>query len=201
MRSARCLFLIPFLCLAAFAQQPTEDAPKPPDPAAMMARWVKMSTPKAEHKWLQGLAGEWETESSLYMAGPDQKPQVSKGKATANAVMGGRYVRINHTGSMMGMPMQGECTIGFDNYMRNFTMVWIDTLGTATSVAKGHFNQDQTAITFYGQMDDWSMELPGKTIRYTYTLVNPNELRFDMYDLHAGPDYKVITVTYRRPQP
>ena len=50
----------------------------------------------------------------------------------------------------------------------------------------------------YGGMDELSMKVTGRTVKYVTRVIDENTYVFDIIDLHAGDDYKVVEVTYTR---
>ena len=78
-----------------------------PSQEEMMKRWKDAATPGDAHKVLDNFVGSWETESSVWMGGPDKPPSVTKGTAEVKWVLDGRFVQQEMTGEMMGAPMHG----------------------------------------------------------------------------------------------
>src|ERR1700741_3007441 len=72
----------------------------------------EMPKPQKEHAWLEQLAGEWESESQMFVA-PGQPPMTAKGGSTARMI-GGFWLVEENKGEIMGMPYTGILTVGYD---------------------------------------------------------------------------------------
>jgi len=51
------------------------------------------------------MTGSWEFETKMWMEGPGAPPALSKGTAEMKMIMGGRFLRQDLKGEMMGMPL------------------------------------------------------------------------------------------------
>jgi hypothetical protein len=63
---------------------------------------------------------------------------------------------------------------------------------------KGIADPSYKRWTYYGEMDEPGLGVIGRHVKYVTRIVDENTYVFDIYDLHAGDDYKVIEMTYRR---
>ncbi len=61
---------------------------------------------------------------------------VTEGTGKTEMILGGRYQQSTHKSMMMGMPTEGISLMGYDNATDEFTAIWIDNIGTGTSVTK-----------------------------------------------------------------
>jgi hypothetical protein len=82
-----------------------------------------LAAPAPEHAWLQRLVGEWEFESEAVMA-PGQPPVKGKGTETVRAV-GGFWVVGEMKCEMMGQPMTGLMTVGYDAAKKRYVGTWV----------------------------------------------------------------------------
>ncbi len=188
---------------ATLSQDHAKQAPGGPemDPAAMMDAYMKMVQPGEMHKRLASHAGTWNTEMKMWMD-PNAPPSVSHGKSRIESVLDGRFIQENadFVIDMMGqeMPMQGIGMTGYDNVRQQFVGSWCDSLGTHLLTMQGNFDQAGKVLTMYGTMDEALLGVYGRMVRYQTHFIDHDTFRFEMYDLHAGEDFKVMEITYRR---
>ncbi|MBL0055042.1 MAG: DUF1579 domain-containing protein [Chitinophagaceae bacterium] len=163
------------------------EAPAPPmDSAAMMKAWQDFATPGAMHKWMEKTNGTWEAELSNWNA-PNTPPTKSKGTNVQSSVMGGRYVIGKFSTTMMGQPMEGMSTMGYDNGKKMFISTWIDNFGTGIIRMTGTFNEATKTLSLKGIQTD---PMTGKDmdIREEMTIIDDNAYSLAMYG--TGPDGK-----------
>ena len=82
--------------------------------------------------------------------------------------------------------------------VRGVVGCWADTMGTQLLTMKGTASPDGTVFTYYGEMDEPMMGVIGRTVKFQTKVVDNDTHVFSIYDLHAGDDYKVVEVTYKR---
>ncbi len=109
----RILFAFSFL--AAICVDSTLNAQPPEFP-----------TPTKEHQWLKQFVGKWETQSEGSM-GPDQPAMKCKG-ILEGRMLGGFWVVNEMELDMMGTPMTGIQTIGYDPAAKKFVGTWVDSM-------------------------------------------------------------------------
>jgi hypothetical protein len=190
------------LTLIAAAALPAQEGmttPDMPDMETMMKIWEAARTPGKMHKLLEPLVGSWETTSRIWMQGPGAPPTESKGTAETEWILGGRYVRMDSHGQMMGQPMRGIGWTGYDNFKKKFTMLWMDDMSTAMYFAKGDFDPEGKVLTVYGEMDEPMTGEIGKPVKYVTRIIDENTHVFEIHDL-VFPEGKtmVVEVTYTR---
>ena len=199
-----------FLCITAALgaaavglalPQESKDAGKAPSQAeqdAMMKEMMALAEPGAQHKKLQEMAGNWDATIKMWMGGPGSPPMESKGTSTGKMILDGRFLREEFDGTMMGLPFKGEGTTGYDKFRNVFVGTWMDSMGTGIITNTGSMDPSGKELNSYGTMDEPSMKLIGRMVRYRTVLVDHDKHVFEMYDLHAGPEYKVMEITYTR---
>ncbi len=168
------------------------------DHAEMMKKWLAAATPGKPHEIFKKFDGEWTTTTKVWMGGPGKKPMETKGAAVYKTIMGGRFLHQDASGTFMGGPMKGIGIMGYDNFKKLYTMVWVDNQGTAMYFAKGTRKPGSKEIHLFGTMDEPTLDMVGRTVRYSVTLVNDDKHVFASYDLAVGLDYKVFEITYTR---
>ena len=47
-------------------------------------------------------------------------------------------------------------------------------------------------------MDEPMLDVIGRTVKYVTRIISEDEHVFSIYDLHAGDDYKVLEITFKR---
>ena len=202
-------FAAPFALRTAQSQQDAGGAPQPtPEQMGeMMKEWMASTQPGEMHKMLAKSVGDWDTTTKVFWGGPDAPASETKGTAKVTAVLGGRFVHEqmkgsmsmpDATGAMKESPFEGFGLIGYDNYRHVFVGTWCDNMTTAILSFRGTMPPGSQTITMYGEMDEPMLKMVGRTVKYETRYVDDDTHVFSMYDLAAGPDYKVIEVTYKR---
>lgn len=182
-------------------QQDRGSMPEAMDPAKMaemMAKWQKTTVPGEHHKLLGAFVGEWDTVTKIWMQGPGAPPMESTGSSSNTLVFGGRYLRQQVTGTMMGQPFEGIGFTGYDNYKNMYVFSWIENQSTMLLTGKGMADPSGKTLTFYGEMDEPMLDVSGRTVKYVTRIINEDKHIFQIVDLHAGEDYKVIEIVYTR---
>jgi hypothetical protein len=178
-----------------------------PDMAEMMKKWQAAVTPGPMHKMLECFVGEWNTKTKVWMGGPDSSPAETKGKSTVKWIMDGRFLMDemhgemlmpNEKGEMVKKPMKGLGIYGYDNFRHMFTGTWVDNQNTHMLNMAGMVDPSGKVFTWYGEMDEPTMDVRGRLVKYQTKIIDENKHVFAIYDLHAGEGYKVIEVTYTR---
>ena len=207
------------VCSQAISQQheardqppPQQDMPQQPTPeqmAAMMEDWMRLINPGPQHKLLEKMTGEWNSTTEMYLQGPDAPPVVTQGKSMRKMVLGGRFVLQEEDASMMlpnaetgdleSIPWNGMGLFGYDNIRNLYTACWADSMGTQIITMKGAADPAGRVFTYYGEMDEPMLGVIGRTVKYVTTIVDENTQTFEIFDLHAGEDYRVFRITYER---
>jgi hypothetical protein len=155
--------------------------------AAMMEAMMKAGTPGAEHKTLAAMTGKYDAEVTMKMA-PDAPEMKSKGKETNEMILGGRYIKSDYAGDMMGMPFNGTSLSGYDNTKKKFVSVWADSMSTSLMVSEGTADASGKVITFTGECPCPTEGGKLKAFRQVMTITDADHHEMDMYS--AGPDGK-----------
>ena len=102
-----CLIVMLFpLRAVSQDKRATKKAP-PPSQEEMMRLWQEAMTPGEAHKALEQLAGEWDAVTRMWVEGPQKPPMETTGTSSSAMQLGGRFLRQDFTGQMMGMPFTG----------------------------------------------------------------------------------------------
>ena len=166
------------------------------DMAAQQQAWMDYMTPGPMHEMMAKTAGDWKTTIKFWMD-PAGEPMVTEGTSKAEMILGGRYLKETSNSTVMGMPMEGMSITGYDNFTKEFTSIWIDNMGTGTTVAKGSYDKETKTITLHGSMVD---PMTGKDTKYRQVLniIDDNHHTFEMFVDHDGQEVKNMEVDYTR---
>lgn len=168
----------------------TEDMSKdepwvPVDSATMMAKMMEYGTPGPMHALMASWNGTWTGETTMWDY-EGATPSKSTGTAVNTMIMDGKYQSTKHSGSMMGMPFEGQSIMAFDNATKKFTSTWIDTWSTGIMTMTGSWDDASKTLSLSGKTPDICR--PGKecTLREVFKVIDDNTQLMEMY----GPDPK-----------
>jgi hypothetical protein len=168
------------------------------DMEAMMKEWAKWSNPTDMHKHLEKMAGNWTVTTKMWMD-PSAPPTESKGAAKSTFVLGGRWLRQEYTGDMMGMPFEGIGMTGYDNFKKEYISTWTDNMSTTMMRSTGSVNAAGTEFTMTGTMDEPMTGERDKKFRHVWKLASADSHVFEAYDNIPGKgEVKVMELTYTR---
>ena len=191
----------------AIGQTQEHKMPSPEEMKAMMDKWMATTKPSEHHKKLEPLVGEWDTVTKVYWGGPGSPPAETKGTSSIKWILGGRFIAQEFSGQAMmpdaaggmhAVPFEGFGMTGYDNYKNMYMSTWADSLNTYLLTSSGAADPSGKVFTMYGQMDEAMLDVHGRYVKTVHRIINDNKSVFEIYDLHAGPDYKVIEITYTR---
>src|SRR5260370_41788950 len=141
---------------------PANPATEQPNAADMMKQMMEMSKLNENHKLLSSLDGNWDYTIKFWMNhDPNAKPPESKGTATRQSVMGGRYVMMDVSGKMQmpgedgkmkDMQFKGMGLEGYDNIKKKFVASWIDNMGTGIEFSEGTYDPATKTFTYTSEM-------------------------------------------------
>jgi hypothetical protein len=189
--SLACIWLITGASLAGL--QPEKAAGGGEQPEEVTDR--SASNPGPEHERLAKLAGTWET--STKFEGPGMEAEESKGESKLSVVLGGRFLREEDTGTMMGQPYTSLKFWGFNNGSKKYESVWMYTGGTAMMTMTGESKDEGKTVVYdasyvneVGQKQE--MKITFKQVDVDHFAVT---LAAVMEGAEAGPS---MTTTYTR---
>lgn len=170
----------------------------PVDSATAMKAWMAYATPGDAHKAMAKGEGNWDGETTMWMA-PGAPPMTSKSSSTAKMAMGGRYEVSSFSGNFMGQPFEGMSIMGYDNSKKAYISTWIDNMGTGIMHMEGTADASGKVITMTGKMTDPSngRECDMKEI---LTFVDDDHHTMEMYgpDPATGKQYKNMEIKFTR---
>ena len=87
---------------------------------------------------------------------------------------------------------------GYDNARNMYTSSWASNMGTNVFTMAGSVDPSGKLFRFYGEMDVPMLGVVGRSVKYVTRIINDDKYVFEIIDLHASDDYKVIEITYTR---
>lgn len=198
------------LVAIALAQPPVNQAPgnppdktgKMPDVTAEMQKgmeaWMKTTQPVEAHALLKKLEGDWKTTVRLWTGGPGATPVETQGTATYRSIMGGRFVEMQSTATVMGMQVESRELLGFDNFRKQYVGTRVSSMGTEMLHFQGSPDKDGRVLTFYGTMDEPMTGEVAKTVRYVLKIDSDDKHTLSVQEAQYGEPFTVYEVMYER---
>lgn len=164
----------------------------------LAANAEKLAKPGPEHKVLESFLGHWTSKVSM-QPDPSKPAQESVGSADGKMVLGGRFVQVNHKGTMMGQPFEGMMLAGFDNVPKRYESDWVDTMGTGIIHYMGTYDAGKKQLNMSAHFVDPATRKLTIT-RSVTTFVDANTWTYDEYvhDDAAKKEDHVMSVTFKR---
>jgi hypothetical protein len=145
--------------------------------------------PEKEHQWLQKFVGDWDTESKGMM-GPDQPPVECAGTLTSRT-LGGFWVVNEMKGDVMGAPMTGIQTIGYDAAKKKYVGTWVDSMTSYMWQYEGQVDNTGKILTLEAEGPNFSADGKLATFHDVYEFTSDDEIVITSKML--GDDGKWIT--------
>jgi hypothetical protein len=89
--------------------------------------------PRPQHEQLLALCGRWSGTTSTWLD-PAAPADQAGTEATIEALLGGRFVRIDYQSAVQGRPHAGQMIFGFHSDARAFELAWLDSFHTGTAM-------------------------------------------------------------------
>jgi hypothetical protein len=168
----------------------------PADQQKAMDAYMKAAAVTANHQALKYFVGKWDVESTMWTV-PGAPPSTSKNVNDGVLIMGGRYVRMDYRGQMMGMPFEGLQITGYDNIEKAYKTLWIDNSSTSFYVLTGQYDAAKKTYTNIGS---WADPVGGTTpVRMVIRIVSQDEYVSETYmKMPDGKDFKSMVDRYIR---
>jgi hypothetical protein len=128
---------------------------------------------------------------------PAAPPVTSTSTCTNTMVLGGRYQKSVHKGNMMGMPFEGESTVGYDNGRKVWFSTWVDNMGTGIMYGEGVYDKSKNALVFMGKMTDPNTS---KAVDYkeVMTFSDADHQKMELYTIVDGKEIKTMQILFTR---
>ncbi len=175
-----------------------------PSEAEMMKQMMELSKLNDNHKLLASTAGNWSYVVKMWMD-PKAKPSESNGMAIRKAIMDGRYVTGDHSGSfkmpgadgkMKDMNFHGISLDGYDNVKKKFVSTWIDNMGTGIMLLDGTYDAATKAFTYTGEYEG----MPGmkSKVREVIKFADNDHMNMEYYEDRGQGEMKTMEINYTR---
>ena len=166
------------------------------DMQAAMDTYAKLAAPGEAHARMASRVGSWSTTTKEWT---DQRkpPAESTGACEHTMLLGGRFLRQECSGDMMGQPYTGIGILAYNNYTKKYVSTWMDSLGTGIFYMEGNAGKDGNTITLKGHYND---PIQGAMkLRAVTKLVDADHEIFEMYGTEkSGKETKMMEITYTR---
>jgi len=126
-----------------------------------MKQMIELAKLNENHKVLAATAGTFSYVVKMWMD-PKGSPTESTGNATRKAVMDGRYVTGDYSGSfkmpgadgkMTDMKFNGMSLDAYDNVKKKFVSSWVDNMGTGIMITEGTYDAATKTFTYTGEFE------------------------------------------------
>jgi hypothetical protein len=157
-------------------------------PASLPAS-TRLAMPGEQHRWLEPLVGNWTVEMLVY-PGPGAAPFVAQGlQAKREWTLGGRYLREELRGSVMGNDSARDAILGFNRLDGRFELVTVDTFEPGQMFYAGRDEPTPTRFSMHGDSTEAGMGAEPTGRR--------RDLRFE-FEIQ-GPDRNIQRIFVRYP--
>ena len=152
--------------------------------------------PGAEHEWLTQGVGIWDVECSYYFQ-PGEDPIRASGMDRVEMI-GPYWRRGNFEADLLGTPIVGCVTLGFDPIKARFVETWTDSSNPFLYTYEGELDSESNQLVLEGLNLD---PATGKPARYRSVefLANADERTLDLFVAATdGREMRVLTYSYTR---
>lgn len=168
------------------------------DQEAMMKEWAKWANPGEMHRHLEKFVGRWNVTMKVWMD-PSAPAAESKGTCSNSLEIGGRWLRQEYKGEMMGMPYEGTGMLGYDNFRKQFVCSWADNTTTAMLHLTGTCNETGTEFNLSGTMDEPITGERDKKLRHAWKFAGMDSYTMELFDNIPGKgEVKVMELALTR---
>jgi hypothetical protein len=183
----------------SLAQEGAPSEGMSPEQQAIMTRMQEYSTPNEHHDVLKMFEGAWVADVKYWMD-PAEEPGVSQGTSKGQMIMGGRFLEITFTGSMMEQPFEGRGLYGYDNIRKEYRNIWLDSMGTGIMVSSGQYDPATKTITEEGSMS-CPITNSDRWYRGAIKIVDNDHYTYETFMKDAeGKEFRAMLITYTRQQ-
>jgi hypothetical protein len=187
------------LVLAAVASG--ADTPRPrgaPAPAAKdeIVRYMAVSRPGPEHRWLDPLAGSWTVE--LHRLGADGREARVSGTSENRWILDGRFLFCETTAGEGPSRIDATTVYGFDNRQKKYFALGMHNLATYVMQPSGSFDPATQSFLLSGKERD---EVTGSVLVYRELLKieGPDRHVLRVYiDVPGRVPVKVVEAVFTR---
>jgi len=142
---------------------------------ALQAQEPKFPPPEKAHEWLQQMVGEWDAEMEA-MAAPGQPAMKCKGTIQARS-LGGYWVVSEMKADMMGKPMIGIQSIGYDPKTKKYVGTWVDSMSAHIWKYEGTLDESGKILTLEAEGPNFMLEGKMAKFRDVYEIKSKDEIK------------------------
>jgi len=160
------------------------------DQQKAMEAYAKAMAVAENHGLLEFFIGRWDVTSTMWSF-PGTPPTTSQNAGDVTSILGGRFIMMKFSGTMMGQPFEGIQIVGYDNMQKKFQTLWIDSSSTAFFLLSGTCDAARKTWTDMGR---WADPMGGTTnVRSVTRIVGPDEYVYEMYmGMPDGKEFKSL---------
>ncbi|MGA2361698.1 MAG: DUF1579 domain-containing protein [Candidatus Aminicenantales bacterium] len=183
--AARTCFAIALVLSSAIALQ----AQTAQDQQKAMEMYMQLGAVGENHAYLKQYVGKWKVEVTMWTF-PGSPATASETAAKGELILGGRFLRMTYSGTMMGQPFEGVQTLGYDNLQKKYVSLWIDSTSTAFYQTTGIFDAAAKTMTEAGLWPD-PMSGGKVKVRNVTKWLGPDAFTYETYmTLPNGKEFK-----------
>jgi len=139
-----------------------------------------------QHEALKPLIGSWNVKVRFWMD-PAAPPSESTGTFERKALLGGRFLQEEFTGSFMGQPFSGIGHVGYDTMKKKYVSSWMDNMSTGIMTSSGDADASGKVITLISTEVN---PMTGAKDKSVLRILNNDKNVVEMYV--PGPDGKDV---------
>ncbi len=147
--------------------------------------WDLYCVPGPEHDMLEHLAGRWALEVTATIVEGDEPVQATL-TSDYRWLFGGRFLRGEYDGYVMGELFQAKELLGYDNYRRQYNSIWIDNMTTAFTHGMGYYDARQEALILEGVQDDVERGVRDEKFRFIYRFEDADNMTIELWRPDQG---------------
>lgn len=157
-----------------------------------MKAYTEYMTPGPIQQMMAKSEGVWSS-SVTFWASEGAQPTSSSMETTNEMILGGRYLRSDNKGVMMGAPFEGIGVTGYDNAKKIFVNSWIDNLGTGIIFLEGTLDAATNTIHYSGKSTD-AVTKKDVPIRETLQFTDDTHQLLTIYYTVKGKEFKAMEI-------
>ncbi len=184
--------LIAAVSIGFFAGVGFSEDPQPSEDE-MMKKMMELGKAGPAHKLFRSMVGEWDTVMKIWSK--PGEPELSKGTASNELILDGRYLRQDFKGKYNGMPHHGTGFLGHDNFLKNYESVWLDNFGSSMLFSKGKANKDGKSFALSYTWEGPMGTMPGRML---YTITGKDGHTLEGWMTQGGQEVKHMEITFTR---
>lgn len=161
----------------------------------------KLQTSKnsGAHGHLSKLVGNWEGITKTWLD-PDKDADESPMKGTMRAVLDGRFILHEYTGSIDGKPLEGLALYGYHLGLGRFQSAWVDSFHNDTAIM---FSESHKGAEVFKLRGSYAYVTPDREMdwgwRTEVNIVSDDEIVFTAFNISPeGEEVKATETVYKK---